>query len=335
MAFDLEIPDGTGATLIFALGIVSIASVFGRDRSNDDAKLPSTSAKALYGGIVATCVLAFYELYYGYLDLKLVCAHLIMLLSTADGMQIILSGQATVVLTEKRYKQRSRACLHGVAICCISLVRTSVPTPTRISAILVLLCAFLSIPRRQDEFIDGVLVDRENTSSLLEWISFSWGSSAFNEASTVLPSIPMHMRTAACARWYAERKNQQDSFTRAMLKRFSRPIMLQWVLTIANAAASTAPRYVTYKLLQHLQVESPSSTQGLWLAVALSSCHFLHTWLSSRIEWMTRTQLMNASQGITMSLISDKCLRIPNVIKKETKEGKTGKTLFAHMRTNG
>lgn len=47
--------------------------------------------------------------------------------------------------------------------------------------VVVVFISSLSIPRRPDVFRNGILVDRQFTTSLLDWISFSWVENVLQE----------------------------------------------------------------------------------------------------------------------------------------------------------
>lgn len=249
----------------------------------------------------------------------------------------MLASQTGLVLIERSYGLRFVASVDAAMMCAAHLVALycSEASIAQGLATILLLFAHLSVPRSADQYIDGQLVDRQASASILERISFTWAADSFDEKCSNLPVLPTARRTAAIAKQYADRGDHTASLTRSMLRRFFPHILLQWILTIIQSTLSVAPQYFKFKLLEHLGSASVDPSRGFYLAVAYGASNMLNTWLKSASTWMVNVHLQNPVQTILMALVCDKSLRMPNVMSSASSQGKSTKSMFASMRMDG
>ncbi|KAJ4151391.1 hypothetical protein LMH87_012093 [Akanthomyces muscarius] len=320
--FHKEDVENLATTLISILGVLGIVTKLRPRRASlDHAELTDSRVAALLLGIAAAVCFVLESLWLGNVSMS----------------WVMLASQSGTVLAEKSYKMRFKASAIGAIMSAAYMVSLYCGDASIAQGLvaLLLLGAHLSVPRSADQYIDGKLVDRQATASILERISFTWAASSFDDKCANLPVLPASMRTATVASCYAECRDRAATLGRSLLQRFIRPIILQWFITIIRSVASVVPKYITYKLLEHLGTASSDSSRGFYLAIALGGCKLINAWLGPASSWMMDSQLLYPVQTILMALICDKSLRMPNVMSAKPSKGKPEPSIFAHMRMDG
>ncbi|KAJ3499499.1 hypothetical protein NLG97_g278 [Lecanicillium saksenae] len=319
---DRENAETVAATVIQALGILGVVTkAWPGHSSAGHATLSRGRAAPLLAGLATTVYFILNSVWLGHVDVS----------------WLMLASQTGLVLAERSYEKRFIASLNGATMCCAHLVALYCGEASIAQglATLTLLCAYLFVPRSADPYVNGKLVDRQASASLLERLSFTWAVKSFDEKCDNLPVLPAQRQTAATAKRYADRADRTASLSRTLFRQFFGHIMLQWVFTVIRSALAVAPQYFKYRLLEHLGAGSINVSHGFYLAIAYGGSKLLNTWLSSASEWLRDLYIQYPVQTILMALVCDKSLRMPNVVSAESKKGHSTRSIFADMRMDG
>lgn len=187
----------------------------------------------------------------------------------------------------------------------------------------LLLIIFLSIPRGNSEFHHGSPIDRQNTASLLELVTFLWPRKVFQldflgrQDVASLPALPSNLRAATLAEHHRHLASKLESskLVLVLVTEYIRPILFQCFLAVSSALASLGPNIVTYQLLQHLSSEGVvgNNRDTLFLAALLGLSKALPVFLSAWVNWVGSSMIYLPMRTTLSALIYQKILSLPAV----------------------
>lgn len=214
------------------------------------------------------------------------------------------------------------------------------PSVLSISLSVLLLFVFLCVPRGSDESYNGSPVDRQNTASIIELLTFLWPRKVFRldnlEKKDVgaLPVLPASLRTATLAERHRQFASQLASHRLGfvLLRAYLGPLIFQSILAILNSLAVLGPNLVTYRLLQHLSGEREGDSRDtLFLVVLLGVSNLLPVLLTAWMKWIGSSMISIPMRYTLAALTYQKVLSLPTIaVSPEDKEAKSMATLL-HM----
>ncbi|KAI4194394.1 MAG: hypothetical protein LQ350_007789 [Teloschistes chrysophthalmus] len=252
---------------------------------------------------------------------------------------MLLSAQAVGVLYQHRTKAKYTLGVWAAAtaltiLCSIAFVRIR-PTPGEFIVANDTMCAlfniaqpcvcvlailaFLSIPRRPMVYLDGKLVDRELTATVLGRFTFSWAGPMLTAAGSLtnfslddLPNVSNYMRSRFLLGNFLRHSRRSRRLGRHLLHLFRWPVLRQVILTVITNFTRMGPQYAMYRLLLLLEIRSRGSqimlTASLWVAV-LASCLFFNAIADSWLLWVGWSQIAIPLRTILSISIFTKSLR--------------------------
>jgi hypothetical protein len=153
-----------------------------------------------------------------------------------------------------------------------------------LTAVVGLIFASLSLPRRPNVYHDGQLVDRMWTVSAFSRFQWMWPSAVLSLASKKnnldlvdLPRPDQYTRSKeVSADW--KRRNYKHQLYLSIIRTHGVGFAIQWILTLGTSVLNFAPQWVLLQLLRILERRVPGQTYGvdvwiwvLWLGVAIVS----------------------------------------------------------------
>lgn len=198
----------------------------------------------------------------------------------------------------------------------------------------VLLIMFMSVPRGNDEFRNGFPVDRQNTASIIELLTFIWPRQVFNldriskENSEALPVLPTSLQTATLAESHRQwtRKVASHKIVFILVREYAGPLLLQSSLAVLNAVALLGPNLVTYQWLQHLSDdEVRGSSDSLRFAVILGVSKALPALISAWMTWVGSSMIYLPMRSTLSALIYKKILSLPTTAENTDATGAQSK----------
>lgn len=207
----------------------------------------------------------------------------------------------------------------------------------------LLLLGFLSFPQAPDQVVDDRPVDRQNTGSVLEFLTFSWPRKVFQLSNlednklAALPGLPVQTRAQHGSEEHQQISRQLSSRSLGYIlaRQYIGPLALQWSVAIVGSFVGLLPDFVTYRFLQWLG-GSPERTlsHGLQFAVMLGLAKLAPVFVQSWLKWIGASMIHVPMRGAISSLVYQKFLSLPNSTFAEN--GKAGaKTTLSSMSTTG
>ncbi|KAJ4205036.1 hypothetical protein NW759_014700 [Fusarium solani] len=179
---------------------------------------------------------------------------------------------------------------------------------------------YLSLPRRPDVYLDGMLVDRQNCSSAWSAITFSWANDLLQLALTKqsinvedLPKLPRVTRSAYLQPRLDGVHPSRSLLTRIVLVHWQ-AILLQQILTVAVVCLNFAPQVILLyilRCLEGLQSSDSSRVPALAGAMALSSCMVVSSVVDSWLYWLVVYRISIPLREQLSSVIYAKAMRSP------------------------
>lgn len=182
----------------------------------------------------------------------------------------------------------------------------------------------LLIPRRPDVVHNGLVVDREYTTSLLGWATFSWVGTLLKESKRTsdlsikdLPELDSNTRANTVYNSLKETMPKGTAFTSKDIWRFlfrcnSVPLIIQGALTVVLSVLSFLPQLALLDILQKL--EGPQRDEkgiGLWLPVAGLGVSVLASAMLETVKyWISYNKLVVRIQQQLTLAIFDKAVRL-------------------------
>lgn len=212
-------------------------------------------------------------------------------------------------------------------------------------AALLILCGSLSIPRQPDKYYRGKIIDRQQSASIIERLTFSWSGALFDRKSRSLsgvadlPALDHETRTQHLTQHYLQTASSTQARLMIVLAKDRAGFLVaQWTLTILKSVVALAPQYVIFRLLDCLDnPHEDADMQELHLAFSLGLCKALELWISSLLQWITASALQIPIQATLSALVYRKALRLPNSLgdslnSKENQAEAPQKSFINHLR---
>jgi hypothetical protein len=208
----------------------------------------------------------------------------------------------------------------------------------RLTAALLVLVAFLSLPRHPDVELHGenrTPVDREGTCSILEFLTFSWSRRWLSPeiASQLrledLPAVGLGTRATTLAHRHTQCAGaRKASLKTTLFRTHLGALATHWSVTVLQSVAGTAPQYVRYLLFRHLSSRCQSGGSGnsasasffslssfdstaLGLSLALGFAELAGYWAVAFGNWVRGSRLDIPISTTLVSLVYRKALRLP------------------------
>ncbi|KAL6364165.1 hypothetical protein LRP88_02081 [Fusarium phalaenopsidis] len=179
---------------------------------------------------------------------------------------------------------------------------------------------YISLPRRPDVYLDGMLVDRQNCSSAWSAITFSWANDLLQLALTKqsinvedLPKLPRVTRSAYLQPRLDGVHPSRSLLTKIVLVHWQ-AILLQQILTVAVVCLNFAPQVILLyilRCLEGLQSNDSSRVPALAGAMALSSCMVVSSVVDSWLYWLVVYRISIPLREQLSSVIYAKAMRSP------------------------
>lgn len=208
---------------------------------------------------------------------------------------------------------------------------------------LSLLIGFLIVPRQRDTFVQGRLIDRQDSGSLLELLTFSWHRKLFRPQSLQslkvknLPILCSTSRSKYLSRRHVQfaHQNSHRSLNIILAKMYIGPLLLQWSFAVLNSLVILIPELITYRLLQWLGHEQERSiSYGVGLVLLLGLSKLSEVLVGAWLKWVTASKLQLPIQAALSLICYQKALRLSNTIDS-TEGSDFKKSNLAQMRTYG
>jgi ABC-type multidrug transport system fused ATPase/permease subunit len=154
----------------------------------------------------------------------------------------------------------------------------------------LLLCAYVSIPRRPDVFKNGKVVDRQYTTSLIGRYGFSWPGpllrfAAANKTLDIsdLPMIGHEIRSKNLCHNF-EAVGKKDKLWKSLFWSHKISFIAQWILVIVTSITNFLPQIALLYILRALEDRDAgrASTLQLWIWVlALGASITISSWIEA------------------------------------------------------
>ena len=200
-------------------------------------------------------------------------------------------------------------------------------------ALLVLLLAFLSFPRRPDVFFRGKRILNENGVSVLDWMLFSWGlHPLFARLPETLEfqDVPRlgHSQSVRGIRSRFEAGDQTRALWVQLATVVLGPLTLQWTLVLLDALSEFGTRFALRHLLQCLESDSKRGTwPWVWLILIAISL-FGETTCNNWLTWTGHAKLQLPLTSLLQSLLFEKMMRRRADIDSTAHDAKEERTTF-------
>ncbi|KAL4938914.1 P-loop containing nucleoside triphosphate hydrolase protein [Aspergillus oleicola] len=223
----------------------------------------------------------------------------------------------------------------NILLCDHNVILTTLPVAEAFAGATIVIVCFL-VPRRPDVLYKGTIVDRQFTTSLLGWISFSWIETVLKAAEVSelsvddLPELDHRSRPEAVYNvWKANLASEERSTARGLwwvvLRSHKTAILTQMAVTVLQSFLSFVPQLAMMRILVFLEKRrldgNTDSTEsllapvaGLGLSVMVSATlETIKYWISYNIlSLRTRQQLSLA--------IFDKSVRLSSLSSSQYPE---------------
>lgn len=201
-----------------------------------------------------------------------------------------------------------------------------------ISAVVLTFAGFL-IPRRPDVYSNGTVVDRQNTTSFLSFITFSWAAPILTYAVkhrgldyTDLAEVPYEARSRNLRHQFDAVK-KQDALWKTLFFSHKWTFISQWTLQTITSITQFLPQLALYYILRTLEARDKGQDVGLqaWLLVlALGASNTISSWLEARLFYIIFMKLGVPIYEQLSAVVFGKALRRKDVKgagKKKENEG--------------
>jgi ABC-type multidrug transport system fused ATPase/permease subunit len=201
------------------------------------------------------------------------------------------------------------------------------------AAAFLLLCTYVSIPRRPDVFKDGKVVDRQYTTSLIGRYGFSWPGpllrfAAANKTLDIgdLPMIGHEIRSKNL-RHNFEAVGKKDKLWKSLFWSHKLSFIAQWVLVTITSITSFLPQVALLYILRALEDRDAgrASTLQLWIWVlALGASITISSWIEAWLFFVVFGKINIPVYEQLSAVIFGKAMRRKDVKSTGKKEGAEG-----------
>ncbi|KIV94453.1 hypothetical protein PV10_02220 [Exophiala mesophila] len=198
-----------------------------------------------------------------------------------------------------------------------------------ISGIILSFAAFL-IPRRPDVYFNDTVVDRQNTTSFLSFITFSWAAPILAYAVkhrgldySDLAEVPYEARSRTLRQQFDAVK-KQTSLWKTLFFAHKWTFISQWTLQTITSITQFLPQVALFYILKTLEARDKGQDVGLqaWLLViALGASNTISSWLEARLFYIIFMKLGVPIYEQLSAVVFGKALRrkdVKGASKKKT-----------------
>ena len=265
---------------------------------------------------------------------------------------IFITTQAVTLFVVPAYNEQFKLGIHGFFAAVVLIVAVvienvsmhsakALPEPQNLSltltavqlgAALVYMISNICIPRRPDVFVNGSIVDRQNTVSLLSRYSFSWPLNILSKAAkldelqvTDLPVVPDSTRSKTLRRNF-DAIGTDEPVWKKILKAFKWSFITLWTLASITSVTGFGPQLVLYSILRTLEERDAgyTVTGKLWgLAAALGGSIALTSWIEAWMYWTTMSRLAIPIMEQLAAVVFSKSTRRKDVMGARKKKEET------------
>ncbi|KAK4162527.1 hypothetical protein QBC43DRAFT_215287 [Cladorrhinum sp. PSN259] len=190
---------------------------------------------------------------------------------------------------------------------------------------------YAAFQRRPDVYDGDVLVDQQNTVSLLRLFSFSWNRVVFNVTKerqmelVDIPNLNYETRSRNLQAKFLGALNAKLPLWRQLINTFKWELILQWLLTGAVALLALFPQVVLYNFLSRIEHSHGHTTTDptvfIWVLGLLVS-QLLQVGINNWIKWITTSRLEIPVSSLLQSLVFSKALKQYETAPPGQKENK-------------
>ena len=205
-------------------------------------------------------------------------------------------------------------------------------------AAFLLLCAYISIPRRPDVFRNGKVVDRQYTTSLIGRYGFSWPGSLLRFAAanktldiSDLPEIDHEIRSKNL-RHNFEAVGKKDKLWKSLFWSHKVSFIAQWILVTVTSITNFLPQIALLYILKALEDRDAgrASTLQLWgWVLALGASITLSSWIEAWLFFVVFSKLGIPIYEQLSAVVFGKAMRRKD-IKGSGKKEEAASTLTAN-----
>jgi ABC-type multidrug transport system fused ATPase/permease subunit len=202
----------------------------------------------------------------------------------------------------------------------------------------LLLCAYISIPRRPDVFRNGKVVDRQYTTSLIGRYGFSWPGSLLRFAAanktldiSDLPEIDHELRSKNL-NYRFEAVGKKDKLWKSLFWSHKVSFIAQWILVTVTSITNFLPQIALLYILRALEDRDAgrASTLRLWIWVlALGASITVSSWIEAWLFFVVFSKLGIPIYEQLSAVIFGKAMRRKDV-KGTSKKEEADSTLTAN-----
>lgn len=222
----------------------------------------------------------------------------------------------------------------------------SIPSPRNVhvsltavlfAAALLLLCAYVSIPRRPDVYRNGKVVDRQYTTSMIGRYGFGWPGyllryAAAHKTLTIndLPEIDHTIRSKNLRQRF-EAVGKKKTLWLSLFLSHKAAFVAQWILIVITSFTNFLPQIALLYILRALEARDAgeTATMRLWLwVIALGASITVSAWLEAWLFFVVFSKIGIPVYEQMSAVIFGKALRRKDVKgtgkKEETKPAANG-----------
>lgn len=195
-------------------------------------------------------------------------------------------------------------------------------TVVQLASAVILLVAFMSLPRRPTLFVNGQPVDGQYSVSAISRYTFVWGGDllAFARANKGLdlPDLPVldqHVRAKDLQQRF-DRIKKRSRLWKSIYMSHASVFMMVYVLVVISSAAQFAPQYAMYNLLKLLEQRAQGTSVALiaWAWVfGLGFAMIVSSWIESWLFWTVWSKIGISMRVELSALIFMKAMRRKDV----------------------
>ncbi|KAK3996469.1 hypothetical protein QBC44DRAFT_148824 [Cladorrhinum sp. PSN332] len=193
---------------------------------------------------------------------------------------------------------------------------------------------YAAFPRRPDVYDGDVLVDQQNTLSLLKLFSFSFNRVVFDVAKerqmelADIPNLDHETRSRRLQARFLETRDEKAPLWRQLVKNYGWELVVQWTLTGAVAILAVFPQIVLYNFLSRIEHSHGQTTTDptvfIWV-LGLLLTQILQVGINNWVKWITTSRLEIPVSCLLQSLVFSKALKQYETAPPGQKEGKDKK----------
>ncbi|KKK21636.1 hypothetical protein ARAM_005251 [Aspergillus rambellii] len=192
----------------------------------------------------------------------------------------------------------------------------------------------LSLPRRPEVYLNGKIVDLQNSVSFLSRFSFTWPGKLLaytiknkNISIDALPVLPFAVRSKTLHTRFEQFRDPTKKLWRTLIGFHYRSFVVQSILTFINCVLSFAPQITLYGILRSMEARDaalPGQEQPWPWVIALGVLMFFASSVESWLFWVIYSEIGIPIYAELAAVIFAKSMRRKDV--KSTKKSKQAGT---------